>query len=141
MNNKKKVEKESIWQRNKLMIFCALGVLLLVSYLSVQNVVISFQAENGEQYAAKLDYSAFGMCLRCYPGTQNSNDIVEKALFFGSGRKKTVVRAVEGLQEIAGTEAGTVLLQANGLILNSEEVTVSLVEYLNSLGYKASAIE
>ena len=138
---KEQEQKENFWQRHKMLLIGVVGMLLLLSSMSAQNVVVAFQAEGGEQYAVKLDYSIFGMCIRCYPGSQNSNDITEKAIFFGAGQKKTVVRAVEGLMEIAGTKAGTVQLQANGILPNNEKVTDDLVSLLNGLGYTAKEVE
>lgn len=134
-------QKENFFERNKMLLFCILGVILLIGTMSARNVVLAYQVEGGEQYAVKLDYSIFGMCLRCYPGSQNSNDITEKAIFFGAGREKTVIRAAEGLMEIAGTESGTFRLATNGILPNNDEVTEEMIQKLQDLGYLAEEVE
>jgi hypothetical protein len=137
---KQQEEKQSFWQRYKFYIIGLVGAIVLLGSMSVQNVVVNYQTANGTQYAVKLDYSPFGMCLRCYAGTQNSNDIVEKAIFFGVSKEKSVERAAAGLQEIAGETEGTVQLRVGGLVGNNEKNTAALVEHLKSLGYNAKAI-
>lgn len=138
---KQQEEKESLWQRYKFYIIGLVGAIVLLGSMSVQNVVVNYQIEDGTQYAVKLDYSPFGMCLRCYAGTQNSNDIVEKSIFFGVGKEKSLERAAAGLQEIADTTDGTFQLRVGGLVGNNKNNTAKLVEHLKTLGYKAVAIE
>lgn len=130
-------EKEGLWQRYKYLVFGLVGAILLMATLSVQNVVLYYETESEEKYAVKMDYSAFGMCIRCYPATDNADQIVEKAIFFGVGKKKSVLSAAEGLAEIAGKEQGTFLLRASGLLGNNDETTEELIEYLQAQGLKA----
>lgn len=141
MSVKQQEEKQNFWQRYKFYILGFLGAILLIGSMSVQNVIVNYQTADGTQYAVKLDYSAYGMCLRCYAGTKNANDIVEKAIFFGAGKEKSVKNAAAGLQEIAETEDGTFQLRVGGLLGDNEKNTAKLVAYLESLGYNAEAIE
>lgn len=140
MGAKNQEEKQGFWQRYKFYILGLVGAILLIGSMSVQNVLVNYKAPDGTQYAVKLDYSAYGMCLRCTAGTKNANDIVEKAIFFGAGKEKSVERTAVALQEIAATEEGTFQLRVGGLLGNNEKNTAAMVEYLESLGYKAEAI-
>lgn len=140
MKRNEREEQLGFWRRYRFYILGLIGAVLLVSSLSTQNVILSYQVEDGTQYAVKLDYSGFGMCLRCYPASKNASDVVEKAIFFGTGRKASVLNAVRALEEVAGAPAVTVQLQANGLLVNSDKTTDALVEYLISEGYVASSI-
>ena len=133
-------EKESTWQRYKYLVFGLLGAILLIASLSVQNVVLYYETETAEKYAVKMDYSALGMCIRCYPATDNANRIVEKAIFFGAGKKKTVLSAAEGLKELANEE-GSFKLQAGGLLGNSDQTTDELIEFLNEKGYNVVRVQ
>lgn len=141
MGAKQQEEKKSFWDRYKFYLIGFVGAVLLIGSMSVQNVVVNYQTTEGTQYAVKLDYSAFGMCLRCYSATKNTADIVEKAIFFGTGKEKSVKNAAEGLAEIAETADGTFQLRVGGLLGNNEKNTAKLVEYLETLGYNAEAIQ
>lgn len=133
-------ENESVWQRYKYLVFGLVGAILLMATLSVQNVVLYYETEAEEKYAVKMDYSAFGMCIRCYPATDNAGRIVEKAIFFGAGKKKSVLGAAEGLKELANAE-GSFKLQAGGLLGNSDQATDELVEFLNQKGYNVVRVQ
>ena len=139
-SDRQKEEKGGFWQRYKFLIIGILGALLLLATLSTQNVILSYQLEDGTQYAVKLDYSTFGMCIRCYPGTKNANDVVEKAIFFGVGKKKSVLSAARALQEVAGVYDGSFRLQAGGILGNNGQTTNELVAYLTSQGFDAAAV-
>ena len=143
MSAKQKEEKLTWWQRYKFYIFGFVGAVLLIGSMSVQNIVVAYKLEDGTQYAAKLDYSAYGMCLRCNPTTKNSFDIVEKAIFFGVGKEKSVERAAAALQEVAGEDGGTFQIRVGGLLGlgSNDKNTAAMVEYVKSLGYNAVAIE
>ncbi len=142
MSAKQQEEQLTFWQKYKFYIYGLVGAILLIGSMSVQNVVISYKVEDGTQYAAKLDYSAYGMCLRCYASTKNASDIVEKEIFFGAGQEKSVERAAFALQEIAG-EDGVFQIRVGGLmgLGNNDKNTDAMVEYLKGLGYDAVAIE
>ena len=133
-------EKESPWQRYKYLVFGLVGAILLMATLSVQNGVLYYETEAEEKYAVKMDYSAFGMCIRCYPATDNAERIVEKAIFFGAGKKKSVLSAAEGLKALAN-EKGSFKLQAGGLLGNSDQVTDELVEFLNQKGHNVVRVQ
>ncbi len=140
MNINHQDEKQGFWQRYKFYIIGLLGAIVLISSMSVQNVIVYYQTDAGDQYAVKLDYSAFDLCLRCTATTKNAGDIVEKALFFGAGKEASVERAAAGLAEIAATNEGTFQIRAGGLLGDNEEKTADLVEYLKTQGYSAKPI-
>ncbi|MBQ8894457.1 MAG: hypothetical protein IJ043_08645 [Clostridia bacterium] len=140
MGAKQQEEKQGFWQRYKFYFVGIIGAILLIASMSVQNVLINYKLEDGTQYAVKLDYSAFGLCLRVYPGTKNANDIVEKAAFFCTGKEKSVKNAALGLQEIAGTEEGTMQLMVGGVLGNNSKNAEELVEYLQGLGFEAEVL-
>ncbi len=143
MGAKEQAEREnkSFLHRYRFLIAGILGAILLVATLSTENVILAYQLEDGTQYAVKLEYSSFGMCIRCYPGNQASNDITEKAIFFGTGKKKSIKNAAAALQELAENDQGSFRLQESGLTSRNEKGTQELVQYLSSLGYAATAVE
>ncbi len=143
MSAKHQEENLSWWQRYKFYVFGIVGAILLIGSMSVQNVVVAYKTSDGTQYAAKLDYSAYGMCLRCNPTTKNAFDIVEKEIFFGVGKEKSVERAVKALEAVAGEEGGTYQIRVGGLlgIGQNDKNTDVMVEHLKGLGYDAVAIE
>ncbi len=134
-------QKNGFWSQYKILILGILGAILLVATLSTQNVIVSYQPTNGDVYVVKLDYSTFGFCLRCMPGSKNSNDVVEKEVFFLQGKKESVENAASALQQIAGTQDGTFKIQASGLLSPSAKTTEELIQYLNKRGYETSAIK
>ena len=139
MSKKKEPQKEGFWQSYKYLIFGIVGAILLISSMSIQNVVLYYETEDQERYAVKMDYSAFGMCIRCYGATDNAQGIVEKAIFAGSGKEKSVKKAADGLKEIA-KEEGSFYLKAGGLLGNSEKTTDQLIAYLQGQGYEVAEI-
>ena len=136
-----KQEKGGFWNQYKILILGILGALLLMSTLSTQNVIVSYHPAEGETYLVKLDYSTFGFCLRCMPGSKNAADVVEKEIFFLQRKKESVENAASALQQVAGTEEGTFKLQASGLLSPSAETTKELIQYLNEKGYQTTAIK
>ncbi|MBQ7035153.1 MAG: hypothetical protein IJN34_05400 [Clostridia bacterium] len=134
-------QKESFWQRYKLYIIGMIGAILLVSFFNVNTIIITYETPDGTNYAAKLDYSAFDMCLNCMGTNEISSEIVEKELFFGAGKKDTVSRAASALQEIAGTDDGTVSIMIQGIVGAGKKKTAEMVAYLEDLGYTAKALE
>ncbi len=141
MSAKKQEEQLTFWQRYRFYFIGFIGAFLLIGSMSVQNIILSYKTADGSQYAAKLDYSAYGICLRCYGTTDATTDIVEKELFFMSNKKKSVKNAASALQEIAGEEDGVFQVRVGGLIGNNTKNTAEMVEYLEGLGYKAVVIE
>ena len=141
MADRRSEEKKGFWQRYKFYILGCLGAFLLIASMSVQNVVVYYKTADGTYYAVKLDYSAFGLCLRCNPMTSNANDVVEKAVFFCTGRETSVMNAAAALQEIAGTEEGEMQLYVGGLLGNNAKTRDKLIETLNGAGYDAKALE
>lgn len=137
---KKEKKKEGFWQNYKYLIFGLVGAVLLISSMSVQNVILYYETEAAEKYAVKMDYSAFGMCIRCYSATDNAGAIVEKAIFAGSGKEKSVQKAADGLKEIAGEDSGVFYLKAGGLLGNSEKTTDQLINFLKEQGYTVKEI-
>ncbi len=136
-----KQEKGGFWNQYKILILGILGALLLVCTLSTQNVIVSYQPTEGETYVVKLDYSSFGFCLRCMPGSKNSADVIEKEVFFLEDKKQSVENAASALQQVAGTEEGSFKIQASGLLSNSDKTTKELIQYLNEKGYPTTAIK
>ncbi len=136
-----KQEKGGFWNQYKILIFGILGALLLVCTLSTQNIVVSYHPAEGEPYLVKLDYSAFGFCLRCMPGSKNASDVVEKEIFFLQGKKESVENAASALRQVAGTEEGVFKIQASGLLSPSAETTQKMIRYLNEKGYPTTAIK
>ena len=136
----KEQEKRGFWSRYKFLILGVLGAVLLIGSLSVQNVILSYEVGD-TQYAVKLDYSAFNMCLRCYPANQNSSSITEKAVFFAQGREKTVLSAAAALQEIAGRGDGVFYLHASGITGKDQNVTEALIASLNAAGFQCADVE
>ncbi|MBR6792860.1 MAG: hypothetical protein IKM48_00705 [Clostridia bacterium] len=141
MSGKKKEEQLNFWQKYKFYFIGFIGAFLLIGSMSVQNIILAYKTADGTQYAAKLDYSAYGICLRCYGTTDETTDIVEKELFFMNNREKSVRNAASALQEIAGEEGGLMQVRVGGLLGNNKKNTAKMVEYLEGLGYKAVAIE
>ena len=141
MSIKKNVQNESFWQRYKLYIIGLIGAMMLVSFFNVNTIIITYKTPDGTNYAAKLDYSAFDMCLNCVGTNDISSEIVEKELFFGAGKKDTVARAAAALQEIAGTKDGTVSVMIRGVVGAGKKKTAEMVSYLEELGYTAQALE
>ncbi len=140
MSAKQQEEKLSFWQRYRFYFIGFIGAFLLIGSMSVQNVILSYEVTDGTKYAAKLDYSAYGICLRCYGSTKNANDIVEKEIFFLKTKKESVANAASALKDIA-EEDGKFQVRVGGLLGNNKKNTAEMVEYLESLGYKATPIE
>ncbi len=141
MSIKNKEQNESFWQRYKLYIIGLIGAIMLISFFNVNAVIITYETPDGTNYAAKLDYSAFDMCTNCIGTNDISSEIVEKEIFFGAGKKDTVSRAAAALQEIAGTDEGTISIMTQGIVGAGKKKTAELVTYLNDLGYNAKALE
>ncbi len=140
MSAKQQEEKLTFWQRYRFYFIGFIGAFLLIGSMSVQNIILSYKTADGTQYAAKLDYSAYGICLRCYGSTKNANDIVEKEIFFMNTKKKSVANAASALKEIAAEE-GTFQVRVGGVLGNNKKNTAETVAYLESLGYTAEAIQ
>ena len=141
MSAKKQEEQLTFWQRYKFYFIGFIGAFLLIGSMSVQNIILSYKTADGTQYAAKLDYSAYGICLRCYGTTDETTDIVEKEIFFLNNKEKSVKNAASALQEIAGEEGGVFQVRVGGLLGNNEKNTAGMVDYLEGLGYNAIPIE
>ena len=137
---KEQQEKAGFWSRYKYLIIGVVGALLLMSSLRVQSIVVYYETDEGEKYAVTMDYSAFGSCIRCYP-TENADKIVEKAIFFGAGKQESVLRAAEGLFEIAEKKEGSFQVQANGFLGDTEAVTDEMVKMLAEKGYDVSKVQ
>ncbi|MBQ6823525.1 MAG: hypothetical protein IJP27_02635 [Clostridia bacterium] len=137
MGAKEQNEKQGFWGRYKFYILGLVGSILLIASMSVQNIVLNYTTVDGNKYAVKLDYSAFGLCLRCFGTTDNANAIVEEAIFFCATKEKSVERAAEGLQKIAGTEEGTFQVITGGILGGNEKKAAETAEYLTELGYEA----
>lgn len=141
MGAAKREEKLNFWQRNKFYFIGLIGAFLLIGSMSVQNVILVYQTEDGTKYPAKLDYSAYGICLRCYGTTDVTRDIVEKEIFFMNGKKESVKNAATALKEIADEESGIIQVRVGGLMGNNTKNTNKMVEYLKSLGFNAVPIK
>ncbi len=141
MKEKKSAGLQGFLKENKMLLLCMVGLILLISFFNVQNVILSYEAEDGEQYVIRMDYTVFDFCMRCAPGSKNTGNIVTMESFTFNSKKASIVKAVEAMQELSGSENGTVRLQVNGLLPNNDQSTAELVEYLNSLGYHAAAVE
>ncbi|MBQ8599792.1 MAG: hypothetical protein IJ407_00210 [Clostridia bacterium] len=141
MKNNKSGGFVGFWEQNKMIIIGLIGVVLLISFFNVQNVLLHYETEDGEQYVVRLDYTVFGMCMRCASGSTNASNIVVMDSFTFKGRTDTVGRAANALVELSGTEEGTFQLQVNGAVLNNEQVESNLVAHLQALGYRAEIIE
>ena len=121
------------------MIFGLVGAVLLMGTMRVQSIIVYYETNQGEKYAVTMDYSVFGTCVRCSP-RDNSEKIVEKAMFFGEGKEATVLSAAEGLVEIA-KEDGSFQIQASGFLGDSEGVTEDMVNLLQEKGYTAQKVQ
>ncbi len=141
MAAKKTEQKESFWQQYKFYIVGLLGAILLVSFFGVQSVVVSYQTKDGESYSAKMDFTAFNMCINCIGVTDNALDIVEKDLFTFSMKNDCVVKAANALYEIAEKEEGEFLVRVNGVIGNNEKNTQNMIDLLESKGYEANPMQ
>ncbi len=141
MAAKKTEQKESFWQQYKFYIVGLLGAILLVSFFGVQSVVVSYQTETGESYSAKMDFTAFGMCINCMGVTDNAQDIVEKELFTFSMKKDCVIKAANALYEIAEKEDGEFLVRVSGVMGNNDKNTENLIDLLESKGYQAEPMQ
>ncbi len=138
---KKDSNQESFWSKYKLYIVGCLGAILLISILGLQNITVCFVTESGEKYAAKMDYNFFGICTSCIATTDNAQDIVEKAIFFMRGKDATVEEAIKGLQEIAGSDQGTVGILAGGVMVDDDAETEKWVTALKEEGHRAVSLK
>lgn len=142
MGAREQEQKQSFWGRYKFYIIGLVGALLLIGSMSVQNIIMIYKTSDGEQFAVKLDYSAYGICLRCFGTTDNAGNIVEKAMFFGVDREESVKRAADGLSEIAGEE-GTIQIRVGGvlgMVGGNEKLEQKLIMQLEQHGYQAEII-
>ncbi len=127
-------------ERNKMLLVGLIGVVLLISFFPVQNVLLHYETEE-EQYVVRLNCTAFGMCMRLAPGSKNTGNIVLMDTFTFIHREKSVARAADALAEMAKTKEGTFQLQVSGAVLNNQQVEADLVDQLESMGYKAEILE
>ncbi|MBQ4052183.1 MAG: hypothetical protein IJD09_00840 [Clostridia bacterium] len=141
MKETKRAGSAGFWERNRMLLIGLVGVVLLISFFNVKNVILSYETPEGEKYAIRMDYTVFDMCMRCVAGSTNAGRIVEMDYFIGSGKEESVEKAIKGLWEIAGTEEGVIRLEAHTIALQNEKETAELVDYLVSKGYNATAIE
>lgn len=128
-------------ERNKMLLVGLIGVVLLISFFPVQNVLLHYETEGEEQYVVRLNCTVFGMCMRLAPGSKNTGNIVLMDTFTFVNYEKSVVRAANALAELAKTKDGTFQLQVSGAVLNNEQVEADLVAQLIAMGYKAEALE
>lgn len=134
-------EKRGFWARYKFYIIGVIGAVLLIGSMSVQNVALNYVTPDGKQYAVKLDYSAYGLCLRCNVGTKNVNDIVEKEMFFCVPKNQSIKNAARGIQEIAQNTEGTFQIYVGGVLGNNSKTAQKIVDLLQSSGYKAELLK
>ena len=128
------------FERNKMLLIGMIGVVLLISFFPVQNVLLHYETGE-EQYVVRLNCTAFGMCMRLAPGSKNTGNIVLMDTFTFINRTKSVSRAADALAELAQTKDGTFQLQVSGAVLNNEQVEADLIAQLVSMGYKAEILE
>ncbi len=141
MAAKKSEKKESFWQQYKFYIVGLLGAVLLVSFFGVQSVVLSYQTNDGESYSAKLEFTAFNLCINCMSLTDNAGDIVEKELFTFSQKEESIKKAANALYEIAEKEEGKFMLSVSGVMGNNDKNEESLILLLQEEGYQAEPME
>lgn len=142
MGAREQEQNLSFWGRCKFYIIGLVGALLLIGSMSVQNIIMLYTTSDGERYAVKMDYSAYGICLRCFGTTDNAGNIVEKAMFFGASRTESVERAAMGLNEIAG-EKGTIQIRVGGvlgMLGGNEKLEQRIVGQLEQMGYQAEVL-
>ena len=134
-------QKESFWQKYKFYIVGLLGAILLVSFFGVQSVVISYQTNDGESYSAKMEYTAFNLCINCMSLTDNASSIVEKELFTFSPKEESICKAANALFEIAEKEEGQFLVSVSGVMGNNDKNEEHLIHLLQDQGFQAASME